>query len=76
MSKTLSLAYYSPKLATEEESADLEGSKQFDTVERSLKIALFVLTQQSEKVTIEKILPLLISEELLQKVQPPANSVP
>jgi len=61
------LAYYSPKLATDEENADLERSKQFDIKERSLKIALFTLNQQSEKVTIEKILPLLISEELLRR---------
>ena len=59
------LAHYRPKQKSEEDDNDLKCSNLFDTKERSLKIALFCLNQQSSKVTVEKILPLLISENLV-----------
>ena len=37
----------------------------YEVITRSLKIALFALNRQSEKVSVENILPLLISEALL-----------
>ncbi len=61
------LAFYLPKINAKEENEDLQKSELFDVKERSLKIALFALNKQSSKVTIEKILPLLISERLLIK---------